>query len=105
MGPAGLWWYKERGLLAEPETRTNRFGTYEHEEILVRYSGGRVDVRSLGDDYPYGSEVGLPPMRDEDWHTFSDWLEDFTTETMWTLDQLLEEYEKTNPKVRFYDPR
>ena len=92
MGPLHMSWYENRGLVKDGE-------------IITLFSGGRIDVYGLGDEYPYGSEIGVPSMIGEDWESFADWLDDFSTDTQWTLDQLLEEYEKTNPKVRFYDPR
>jgi hypothetical protein len=38
-------------------------------------------------------------MRTEDWRRFGDWLDDFTSETMLSLEELVDEYEKTNPKI------
>ena len=65
------------------------------------WAGGRIDVS--GDVEPY-TELGLRLMRREDWYRFTHWLDSFTTETLWTTEQLVEEYEKTNPKIRWcYD--
>jgi hypothetical protein len=47
----------------------------------------------------YGEELDLPPMKSEDWHRFSEWLWNFETEDLWTLEQLVAEYEKTSPKI------
>jgi hypothetical protein len=44
-------------------------------------------------------------MRSEDWATFGGWLDDFRTDTMWSLKEIVEEYEKTNPKIRWADDR
>jgi hypothetical protein len=91
MGPAGLWWYEERGLLNDKK------------EITEHYSCGRIDVRGGDTDIYYGDEIGVPPMRSEDWTRFGDWLDTFETDFMWTLDQLVELYERKNPKIRWAD--
>jgi hypothetical protein len=62
-----------------------------------QWSAGRIDV--YGTDYEYGDEIGLSPLHSDDWRRLSDWLDNFTTEKMWTLKQLVDEYEKTNPKI------
>jgi hypothetical protein len=62
-----------------------------------QWASGRIDVHGV--DNPYGDEISLPPIHIEDWNLFSDWLEDFYTDTMWTLKQLVDEYEKTNPRI------
>jgi hypothetical protein len=72
---------------------------YEIEEITTHYSCGRIDV--MGTDDPYGEEIGVPPMRSEDWYRFGVWLETFETDAVWTLDQLVELYERANPKIRW----
>ena len=108
MGPININWYKERGL-TETITKTltedckftsNKKGdTITRTEITEYWSGGRIDVYGTGE--PYGDELGLPIMHGEDYARFSVWLRKFKTETMWTLNQLVEEYEKTNPKIRW----
>jgi hypothetical protein len=91
MGPAGLWWYEERGLLNDKR------------EITEHYSGGRIDVRGGNIESIYGDEIGVPPMRSEDWATFGDWLNTFESDTMLTLKQLVLLYERFNPKIRWAD--
>lgn len=81
MGPGGLWWYEERGLLDE------------NGQITEHYSGGRIDVRGGNTDIYYGDEIGVPPMRSEDWNDFGGWLDDFRTHDLWTLQDLVEQYE------------
>jgi hypothetical protein len=78
---------------------------YEIEEVTEHYSGGRIDVRGGNTDIYYGDEIGVPPMRSEDWVTFGDWLDDFRTDEMWSLAEIVEEYEKTNPKIRWASDR
>lgn len=82
MGPINKAWYINRGL--EPWT----------------YSAGRIDCRG-GDLGRYGTEIGLDPMLGEDWVRFSEWLSTVETDALWTLEQLVEQYEKTNPKIRW----
>jgi hypothetical protein len=89
MGPVALWWYEERGLLNDKR------------EITEHYSAGRLDVRGGDIESIYGDEIGVPPMRSEDWASFGDWLDDFRTDTMWSLAEIVKEYEKTNPKIRW----
>jgi hypothetical protein len=93
MGPVALWWYEERGLLNDKR------------EITEHYSCGRLDVRGGDTDIYYGDEIGVPPMRSEDWGTFGEWLDTFRTDTMWSLAEIVKEYEKTNPKIRWASDR
>lgn len=83
MGPISKAWYENRGL--EPWT----------------YSAGRIDCRGTGLG-KYGDEIGLDPMRSEDWVSFSNWLSTVETDFMWNLNDLVEKYEKTNPKIRWW---
>ena len=64
------------------------------------WSAGRIDVR--GTDDPYGDEIGLSPMHTEDWIKLGAWLQDFKTNTMLDLNQIVQEYEKTNPPIRWF---
>lgn len=108
MGPVNINWYHERGL-TETVTKTltedsaftskKKGDVFSYTDITERWSGGRIDVYGTGE--PYGDELGLPIMHGEDYARFSVWLRKFKTETMWTLNQLVEEYEKTNPKIRW----
>ena len=80
MGPINKQWYEERGL------------------ELWTYAAGRIDCR--GEDLgQFGDEIGLPPMYREDWHRFSAWLDTFETDFMWSLEELVELYERNNPKI------
>lgn len=86
MGPVSLDWYKDRGL------------DYDTEP----YAAGRLDFYNPSGDSMYPDEIGVPPMRQEDWHRFSVWLYEFTSERVLTLAEIVEEYEKTNPKIRWW---
>lgn len=97
MGPISIQWYSDRGLTIKEEINSETFGTHIVDKITEHYSGGRIDVS--GTTNPYGEEISVPVMRSEDWHRFKEWLWVFKTETMWTLDQLVNEYEKTNEKI------
>lgn len=109
MGVANMQWYRDRGLttkvtkVMESDSRfvdAWRAGTVvEFEEVTESYSCGRIDVRGTGD--PYGDEIGVPPMRSEDWKQFGSWLYTFVTDRVWTLAELTAEYEKTNTPIRW----
>ena len=80
---------------------TNWMGPINMEWIRRNGEGwsiGRIDCRGKGLDM-YGEELDLPPMKSDDWHRFSEWLWNFSTDTLWTLDELVEVYEITNPKI------
>lgn len=80
MGPINKHWYEEQGL------------------ELWTYSAGRIDCR--GEDLgQFGDEISLPPMLNEDWHRFSEWLNTVETDFMWSLEELVELYERKNPKI------
>jgi hypothetical protein len=69
--------------------------------VIQGYSCGRIDCR--GDDLgQFGDEIGLDPMKDESWAQFGKWLNTFETDYMWTLDQLVELYERENPKIEWW---
>lgn len=97
MGPISIDWYRQRGL-TKPALIRVLDQDIETVEITESYSAGRIDVNDGSD---YGDEISLPPMRSDDWHTFSEWLETFETDDVWTLDQLVELYERANPKIRW----
>jgi hypothetical protein len=108
MGPITIKWYKDRGLtmretrtLTEDSELTGRKAgdSFKFDRITEEYSAGRIDVRGTGD--PYGQEIGLDPMRTEDWNTFSKWLHTFETDDVWNLKDLIELYERNNPKIRW----
>lgn len=91
MGPISIDWYYKRGLTTKDENGYN--------QITESYSTGRIDVRDGSD---FGDEIGVPPMRSEDWHRFGDWLETFETDDVCTLEQLVELYERKNPKITWW---
>lgn len=76
MGPINIDWIKEHGN---------------------DWAGGRIDM--YGGDWSYPEEIGLPIMKSSDYATFSDWLDTVETDDVWTLQQLVEQYEKTNSKI------
>jgi len=80
MGPVNKQWYKDRGL---------EFWTY---------SAGRIDCRGEGLG-PYGEELYLAPMLAEDWVRFTKWLNTFETDAMWYIKDIIELYERENPKI------
>lgn len=64
------------------------------------WSGGRIDVHGTGEDYPL--ELDLPMMLSEDWSSFSNWLYDVRTQTVYTVKQLVEEYEKNHRPIKWF---
>lgn len=115
MGPWALNWYRQRGLTKKyPRTVTeedsflvknlyNVGDVIEREDIIEHWAGGRIDIRGTDDsfweEYPYGTEISLPIMKGKDYNIFSVWLRTFETDDIWTLDELVEMYERTNPKI------
>jgi hypothetical protein len=111
MGPVSMKWYKDRGLTKKmtlvmtENSLMVKHGdkqpgdTIEVDDIIENWAGGRIDIRGTGD--PYGDELGLPIMHGEDYNRFSDWLDTFETDFIWTLDQIVELYERDNPKIRW----
>jgi len=106
MGPVSMRWYQERGLVETKMVTLEHDSMiigrkageqYEIEVVTQQYSCGRIDVMGTGD--PYGEEIGVPPMTSEDWYRFGLWLDTFETDAVWTLDQLVELYERVNPKI------
>jgi len=41
----------------------------------------------------------VPPMLSLDWCRFGRWLDTLETDDVWTLDQLVELYERANPPI------
>lgn len=111
MGPVNMDWYRQRNLtvtktvvLKEDSKFTSRKkgDIYELEEVTQQWAGGRIDIRGEGLGI-YGEEMGLPIMRGDSYNQFSNWLDTFKTDDVWTLDQLVELYERANPKIIWAD--
>jgi hypothetical protein len=110
MGVANMQWYRDRGLtkkvtkVLENDSiiTTRKAGDIvEIEEITEPYSCGRLDFWNPHNDSMFSDELSVPPMRNEDWSSFGDWLDTFETDDVLNLDQLVELYEQTNPKIRW----
>lgn len=104
-GPISMKWYRDRGLtvvetvVQEEDSILHKKGEiYDLETTIESWSGGRIDVRGTGLG-PYGEEIELPIMRGDCYQRFSDWLDTFKTDDVWTLDQIVELYERDNPKI------
>jgi hypothetical protein len=107
MGPISISWFRDRGLtemVTHVQEQDSKFtdrkkgDVYEREEVVISYSGGRIDIYGVpGEFYPI--EYSLPIMRSEDWNFFSTWLEDLETEELWTFDQIMEEYRQDTGHV------
>ena len=108
MGPISMQWYRDRGLTKMvQETLTTNFHPtkkkgeiWEHEVITEKWSAGRIDV---ADGSPYGDEISVPVMLNSDWCNFGAWLRKVKTDDTWTLKQLVEQYEETNPKITWWN--
>lgn len=117
MGPWHLEWYRNRGLtlireIQPSETLRTHLSKYINkaessrplndtitvEDVTEYWSGGRIDVSD-------GSEIALPVMHSNDWYEFTKWLKEIRTDTVYTLDQLITLYEKTNTKIRWAKDR
>ncbi|NDB59692.1 hypothetical protein EB001_14785 [bacterium] len=112
MGPISLDWFRDNGFtkrvtkILEKDSliSDNKKGdVVEYDEITEHWMGGRIDIG--GTDDQYGIELALPTMKQEDWVRFSEWLWTFRTDKVWGLNQIVEEYEKTNPKIRWFKNR
>lgn len=113
MGVANMQWYQERGLTRKKTiTMTEDSLLVKHgqhkpgdvieiDEVTESYSCGRIDFWNPYKDSMYPDEMGVPPMRSEDWRNFGTWLSEFKTYELLDLEQLVREYEKTNPKIRW----
>jgi hypothetical protein len=116
MGPISMDWFRQNGL-TETVTHTVKNkqqrdilrnsrpdievgDTFEREEVAVSYSGGRIDIRDdTKEGYDGWHEYSLALMRTEDWNHFSDWLDDFETEELWSLIDILEKYRQDTGHV------
>jgi len=113
MGPVSMDWFRDRGLVKQTkETLTEKSilvqlgikqagDVLEYDEIVTHYAGGRIDIYGVpGEHYPL--EYAISPMHGEDWNDFSGWLDDFETEDLWELDDLVEQYEQdSSRKIRW----
>ena len=103
MGPLSIAWYENNGLTVKVE-KFNKFapdGILKTDEIIEHWACGRIDVYGYNTHYP--EEISLPLMRAEDWNRFTKWLAELKTNYVWSLDQIVTEYEKTNPKIQWWD--
>lgn len=114
MGPVRMDWFRERGLtktvreiLEEDQTfgKLKKGEIFEYEEVTESYSAGRIDIR---DDTKYGydgwDEYSLAPMRTEDWNALSDWLDSVDTNTQWSYNDLIANFERFYGKpIRWAD--
>lgn len=110
MGPAGMWWFRDNGFTRmvtkvldkdSPLTNRKKGDIVEFEDITEYWYGGRIDI--YGTDDPYGDEMSLPIMDGPSYRGFSEWLKKFETDKVWTLNELVTEYQKNNPKIRWFD--
>ena len=110
MGVANMQWYRDRGstkkvakVIEKDCAITDRKAgdVIELEEITESYSCGRLDFWNPTIDSMFPDEMGVPPMRSEDWHSFGAWLDTFSSDDVLNLQQLAELYERTHAKIRW----
>ena len=104
-GPVSMEWFRERGLTEKVTKvvtedsvlvelgRKNVGDVWEYDEVTTYYSAGRIDIYGVpGEHYPL--EYGLAPMHGEDWNAFSDWLDTVDTNTQWSYEDLIANFER-----------
>lgn len=114
MGPISTQWYAKRGLthkvkrkitsqLVAELRQANVGDEYETDEVTTYYAGGRIDIRDDSKEgYEGWLEYALPIMAGESWNLLSDWLDDFTSESLVPYNELIDTFEKdTNTKIRW----
>lgn len=113
MFPITIDWYRERGLTElkkrtvdtdfSSKLRNLPIGSeYQEEMLTTHYCGGRIDIRGLdGDVYDCGEhEYHLPPMREDSWYLFREWIEKLETEELWEYPKIIRVFEEeTNHKI------
>ena len=77
MGPVNMDWIRENGQ---------------------GWATGRIDCRGDGLDR-YGEEISVPPMKQEDWYRLSEWMWEFSSKELLTLEQIVQIYQQTNPTI------
>lgn len=83
------------------EYHTNWMGPVNYEWIMKfgeDWASGRIDVYS--DSVP--ESLALSTMKKDDWGRFSEWLKIFKTDEVWTIQQLVEEYEMHHSPIRWF---
>ena len=104
-GPVSMEWFRERGLTEKVTKvvtedsvlvelgRKNVGDVWEYDEVTTYYSAGRIDIYGVpGEHYPL--EYGLAPMHGEDWNALSDWLNTVDTNTQWSYEDLIANFER-----------
>ena len=95
MGVVSTSWYEDNNI---PYKDVTRFSKLLNKEVTARhfevyYSCGRIDIRGVKSE-PWGLEYSVSPMHSEDWDALGDWLWDFESKELLTLDELLTLYGK-----------
>jgi len=77
MGPLDDKWFAERNT-DEP------------------WYSGRIDIEGLDEEEYYSgmSEYPLPPMDEDSWSRFTDWLNDYVTPTLVSYETIIEDFEE-----------
>jgi hypothetical protein len=63
------------------------------------WASGKINIYA-SDNFP--EEIGFPTMKAEDYDCFRNWLKTFKTEEVWSLKQLVEEYEMNHSAITWF---
>ena len=104
MGPVSNKWYEDNNI---PYTEGSFYSKIKNKTIVYKkykthYCCGRIDVHGIPDE-PYGVEYGVDLMDNESWCHFGLWLGMLETEILYTLEELIQKFEKeTNYKIKWF---
>ena len=66
------------------------------------YYCGRIDCSS-DEDNPYGNEIGVPLIKDEDWGKLTELMEGYKTETLATWEDICQYFkQQSGHEIREY---
>jgi hypothetical protein len=64
------------------------------------WASGLVEVMDVPGEM-FSIEYTIPPLHTEDWNRFSDYLDTKLTRRVYSLQELIEDYESRNPPLRW----
>lgn len=101
MGPINKQWVEEHGNhWAGGRIDIREYIDLSEEKLDSLTAEEELDLYELS---PWGEEYGLPIMHSEDWCRFRDWLSNYKTEKLVPYKQIIDDYEKTNPAIRWFN--
>jgi len=99
MGPFGLWWYAQNSIPYTTELINSKYTNFKAVEVknYEKWYGGRIDCYCSDPTDPdydhYPPELGLPIMSADSYSRFSQWLDDVSTESLVTFEDLRSMFE------------